>query len=252
MSFAMKDAVEHNLDLLVSEKFVEAGEEGVKVDRGPLLPQGQLQTGVVYQDPDRIFAGGQIAEWQASTVARGSQSLYSEQAWTRFKGRKLRQEGREYGYFTDVLDIMLGSGVSYVGVLRAEAEARIQRKNIQLTREYLELARVRLEIGVANASEAAHRADRPPRGRRRPHEASRRSDRQVHGRSLVLRATAGVHGSRGVTQLAGGTTGRGAKGCAATYQGRSRTRDLVAGVLRRRWHPARLLESRRRLRGAST
>ncbi|MBW2629472.1 MAG: TolC family protein [Deltaproteobacteria bacterium] len=153
MSFAMKDAVEHNLDLLVSEKFVEAGEEGVKVDRGPLLPQGQLQTGVVYQDPDRIFAGGQIAEWQASTVARGSQSLYSEQAWTRFKGRKLRQEGREYGYFTDVLDIMLGSGVSYVGVLRAEAEARIQRKNIQLTREYLELARVRLEIGVANASE---------------------------------------------------------------------------------------------------
>jgi len=153
MGFAMKDAVEHNLDLLVSEKFVDAGEEGVKVDRGPLLPQGQLQTGVVYQDPDRLIAGGQIAEWQATTFARASQSLYSEQAWTRFKGRKLLQEGREYGYFTDVLDIMLSSGVSYVGVLRAEAEARIQRKNIQLTREYLELARVRLEIGVANASE---------------------------------------------------------------------------------------------------
>jgi outer membrane protein len=153
MGFAMKDAVEHNLDLLVSEKFVDAGEEGVKVDRGPLLPQGQLQIGVVYQDPDRIFVGGQIAEWQGTTLARGSQSLYSERAWTRFKGRKLRQEGREYGYFTDVLDIMLSSGVSYVGVLRAEAEARIQRKNIQLTREYLELARVRLEIGVANASE---------------------------------------------------------------------------------------------------
>jgi len=153
MRFAMKEAVDHNLDLLVSEKFVEAGAEGVKVDRGPLLPQGQLQTGVVYQDPDRIFVGGQVAEWQATTFARASQSLYSEQAWTRFKGRKLRQEGREYGYFTDVLDIMLSSGVSYVSVLRAEAEARIQRKNIQLTREYLELARVRLEIGVANASE---------------------------------------------------------------------------------------------------
>ncbi|MBW2192054.1 MAG: TolC family protein [Deltaproteobacteria bacterium] len=153
MSFAMREAVEHNLDLLVSEKFVEAGEEGVKRDRGPLLPQGQLQTGVVYQDPDRIFAGGQVAEWQASTSARASQSLYSEQAWTRFKARKLRQEGRHYGYFTDVLDIMLGSGVAYVGVLRAEAQARIQRKNIQLTREYLELARLRLEVGVANASE---------------------------------------------------------------------------------------------------
>jgi len=152
MRVAMKEAVEKNLDLLVSEKFVEAGEEGVKVDRGPLLPQGQLQVGAVYQDPGRTFPG-LIAEWQATTLARASQSLYSERAWTRFKGRKLRQEGREYGYFTDVLDIMLSSGVAYVGVLRAEAQERIQRKNIQLTREYLELARLRLEVGVANASE---------------------------------------------------------------------------------------------------
>ncbi|MDH3653335.1 MAG: TolC family protein [Myxococcales bacterium] len=153
MSRAMKEAVDKNLDLLVSEKFVEAGEEGVKVDRGPLLPQGQLEVGVVNRDPDRIITGGQLAEWQASTFARASQSIYSERAWTRFKARKLAQQGREYGYFTDVLDIMLSSGVAYVGVLRAQAQQRIQRKNIQLTREYLELARLRLEVGVANASE---------------------------------------------------------------------------------------------------
>ena len=153
MRRAMMEAVDGNLDLLVSEKFVEAGEERVKVERGPLLPQGQLQVGVVYQDPDRILAGSQVAEWQATTFARGSQSIYSERAWTRFKARKLSQQGREYGYFTDVLDIMLSSGVAYVDVLRAEAQERIQRRNIQLTREYLELARLRLEVGVANASE---------------------------------------------------------------------------------------------------
>ena len=153
MRRAMKEAVDQNLDLLVSEKFVEAGEEGVKVDRGPLLPQGQVEVGVVNRDPDRIVTGGQLAEWQASTFARASQSLYSERAWTRFKARKLAQQGREYGYFTDVLDIMLSSGAAYVGILRAQARERIQRKNIQLTREYLELARLRLEVGVANASE---------------------------------------------------------------------------------------------------
>ena len=48
---------------------------------------------------------------------------------------------------------MLSSGSSYVAVLRARAQERIQRRNIQLTREYLELARLRLEVGVANASE---------------------------------------------------------------------------------------------------
>ncbi|MCZ6807203.1 MAG: TolC family protein, partial [Deltaproteobacteria bacterium] len=153
MSTAMRDSIDANLDLLISEKFVEAGEEGVKIDRGPLLPQGVLNSGVVVQDPDRIVVGGQIAQRQANWTARASQSIYSEQAWTRFASRKLRQVGREYGYFTDVLDIMLAAGVAYVGVLRAGAEQRIQRKNIQLTREYLELARLRLEVGVANASE---------------------------------------------------------------------------------------------------
>jgi outer membrane protein TolC len=153
MEAAMLEAVEHNLDLLVSERFVEAGEEFVKRERGPLLPQGGLETGVVIRDPDRVFSGGQIAERQASTFARASQSIYSEEAWKRFKTSKLRQEGREYGYFTDVLDIMLESGAAYVGVLRAKAQERIQRRNIRLTREYLELARLRLEVGVANSSE---------------------------------------------------------------------------------------------------
>ncbi|MGB5694221.1 MAG: TolC family protein [Polyangiales bacterium] len=153
LGIAMLEAVDQNLDLLVSEKFVEAGEEGVKRERGPLLPQSQLQVGATYRDPDRVAPGSQIAEWQGSTIARASQSIYSAEAWTRFRSRQLRQEGREYGYFSDVLDIMLQAGVDYVAVLRAEAQERIQRENIQLTREYLELARLRLEIGVANASE---------------------------------------------------------------------------------------------------
>lgn len=153
MPTAMRDSVDANLDLQVSEKFVEAGEERVKIDRGPLLPQGVLGTSLIVRDPDRVPPGGQIAQRQGSLTARASQSIYSEAAWTRFASRRLRQEGREYGYFSDVLDVMLQAGVSYVGVLRAKAEERIQRKNIQLTREYLELARVRLEVGVANASE---------------------------------------------------------------------------------------------------
>jgi outer membrane protein TolC len=153
LGIAMLEAADQNLELLVSEKFVEAGLEGVKRERGPLLPQGQLQVGATYRDPDRVVPGGQIAEWQGSTFVRASQSIYSAEAWARFRSRQLRQEGREYGYFSDVLDIMLQAGVDYVAVLRSEAQQRIQRENIQLTREYLELARLRLEIGVANASE---------------------------------------------------------------------------------------------------
>ncbi len=153
LSTAMLDSVDANLDLLVSEKFVEAGEQQVNVTRGPLLPQAKFDMGVIAQDPDRVPIGGQVAARQALWTVRASQSVYSEAAWTRFKSTKLRQEGREYGYFDTVLDIMLQAGVAYVGVLRAEAQERIQRRNIQLTKEYLELASLRLEVGVANASE---------------------------------------------------------------------------------------------------
>ncbi|UCF47918.1 MAG: TolC family protein, partial [Myxococcales bacterium] len=153
MGSAMMEAVDQNLDLQVSEKFVEAGEEGVKADRGALIIQAQAQTGVTIRDPNRVQAGTFVAQYQGTTFVRANQSIYSEQAWARFKTRKLRQEGRQYGYFVDVLDIMLETGTAYVATLRAKAEERIQRKNIQLTREYLELARLRLEVGVANASE---------------------------------------------------------------------------------------------------
>jgi outer membrane protein TolC len=153
MGSAMMEAVDQNLDLSVSEKFVEAGEEAVKSERGALIIQAQAQTGLTVRDPNRILAGSFIAQRQASTFVRANQSIYSEQAWTRFKARKLRQEGRQYGYFVNVLDVMLNTGTAYVAVLRSKAQERIQRKNIQLTREYLELARLRLEVGVANASE---------------------------------------------------------------------------------------------------
>jgi outer membrane protein TolC/ABC-type uncharacterized transport system substrate-binding protein len=153
MASAMLEAVDTNLDLEVSEKLVEAGEERVKAGRGPLIIQAQAQSGVTIRDPRRTVPGGFQSQYQGTTFVRASQSIYSEQAWTRFKSRKLRQEGREYGYFVDVLDVMLETGTAYVAVLRAKAQERIQRKNIQLTREYLELARLRLEVGVANASE---------------------------------------------------------------------------------------------------
>ncbi len=153
MEGAMMVAVDRNLDLEVSRKLVEAGEEGVKIDRGDLIVQAQAQTGLTVRDPNRVSPVGFAAQRQASTFVRANQSIYSERAWTRFQARRLRQEGREYGYFVDVLDVMLETGTAYVAVLRTKARERIQRRNIRLTREYLELARVRLEVGVANASE---------------------------------------------------------------------------------------------------
>ena len=153
MARAMREAIEANLDLLVARKSVESGEQSVKIDRSGLLPQGVLDGGFIQRDADRIQPGGLVTERQGTYTARATQNIYSEAQWTRFASQRFFQESREYGYFVDVLDIMLVAGVAYVGVLRAEAQERVQRNNIRLTRDYLELARLRLEVGVANASE---------------------------------------------------------------------------------------------------
>ena len=148
---ALEEARVNNLSLQVAGKFVEAGEEGVTASRGPLLPRGSLDAGVVQRDPDRaLFL---TAERQASWSARASQTIYSEGSWTDFKSTEYNQVAREYGYLTDQLDVMFSAGVAFIEVLRAAAAERIQRNNLERTREYLDLARVRMEVGVANASE---------------------------------------------------------------------------------------------------
>ena len=82
MGGAMLEAVDTNLDLAVSKKFVEAGEERVKAERGPLLIQAQAQTGVVLRDPYRVPPAGLgfIAQYQGNVIGRATQSIYSEQA----------------------------------------------------------------------------------------------------------------------------------------------------------------------------
>lgn len=153
MQQVMEEARVKNLALQSEAKLVEAGEEQVKQERGPLLPQGQLGAGLVVRDPDRIFQFSQIAERQANWSARASQSLYSESAWTNFKASRYRQSAREFGYRSEELNAMFEAGAAYIDILRTSALERIQRKNIRRTREYLDLARVRMNVGIANASE---------------------------------------------------------------------------------------------------
>lgn len=150
---AMEEARRNNLRLAAASKFVEAGEENVKATRGPLLPQGQLGASLVLRDPDRVFAASQFAQRQANWSARAQQTLYSETAWTRFRAQQYRQAARVFGLETDQLDVMLEAGVAFVTVLRASAFERIQRGNLNRTREYLDLAKLRQEVGIANASE---------------------------------------------------------------------------------------------------
>lgn len=148
----MKEALQKNLALVAERKGVEATAQGVKIARGALLPQAGLELGVVQIDPDRAFPFVR-AERQAEWSARAQQLLYSERAWTDFTSFKHFYAANEYGYLSERLNTMLEAGVAYVNVLRSQTAESIQRENLKETRENLELARQRVDAGVANKSE---------------------------------------------------------------------------------------------------
>ncbi|MEO1084654.1 MAG: TolC family protein, partial [Acidobacteriota bacterium] len=78
---------------------------------------------------------------------------YSEATWANLEVQKHLQGAREDGRDQVRLDIVLETAQTYLGVLRAKTNERVQKNNLRLTRSNLELARVRRRIGTAGPSE---------------------------------------------------------------------------------------------------
>ncbi len=154
ITMAMKDALVANLDLAAANRSVEAGMARVKEARSPLLPQVGVSTRASVVDDDRAEASfGALPErlWTGSLEA--SQLIYSDKAWAGFTIEKYLQASREQGRDAVRLDILQASASAYLNVLRAKSIERIQKENLKLTRENLERARIRVEIGAGGPEE---------------------------------------------------------------------------------------------------
>lgn len=154
ITMAMQEALAANLDLAAANRSVEAGAARVNEARSPLLPQVGLNTQASVIDDDRARASfGILPErlWTGSLQA--SQLIYSDKAWAGFTIEKYLQSSREQGRDAVRLDILQASASAYLNVLRAKSIERIQKENLKLTRENLERARIRVEIGAGGPEE---------------------------------------------------------------------------------------------------
>jgi outer membrane protein TolC len=82
-----------------------------------------------------------------------TQVLFSDDVLTGVDTQRLVQLSLEHELEQLRLDVTLDSAQAYLNLLRAETFERIQRDNLKLTRNNLELARTRESIGVSGASE---------------------------------------------------------------------------------------------------
>ncbi|MGH7450529.1 MAG: ABC transporter substrate binding protein, partial [bacterium] len=147
-------AVQVNLDLMAANKEVESGAQDVKQARASLLPQvGASTSGTLVRKESAEASFGLQPERQIDGALSFSQSLYSESDWSKFSIEKNLQKAREQDRDRLRLDIALQAASAYLNVLRAKALARIQRSNLKLTLDNLDLARLRESVGASGRSD---------------------------------------------------------------------------------------------------
>lgn len=148
---AVYEAVDANRDLAALEQSVAARREDVRVARAARLPQLDVSATGIAIDGDR----GSVFQAQRSLEAGVGlrQLVYSDAVWSDVEIRERLLEGSREELEALRLDVIRASATAYLNVLQAETLERITKQNLQLTRENLERARTRVQIGVANRSE---------------------------------------------------------------------------------------------------
>ena len=150
----LEEAVRSNLDLRINALDVAAGLQEVRLARANLLPTLEVGLDGVMIDRDRAEGTFSMMAQRTLTGSAGlTQVVYSEPAWANLSIQKYMQQSREYQLQSKGLDIMLEAAVAYFNVLRAKTYQKIQADNLKLTQSNLELARIRLAIGVSGPAE---------------------------------------------------------------------------------------------------
>lgn len=150
---AVHDALALNLNLRIAQSNVAAGKENIRQARSALLPQIGLSGRSVEIEEDDASAVPGRAERTTTGSLTLNQTLYSESDWANLEVQKQLQTVRESESERIRLDIVLETAQTYLDVLRARTNARVQKDNLRLSRSNLELAQTRRRIGTAGPSE---------------------------------------------------------------------------------------------------
>ncbi len=154
ITMVMEEALAANPDLAAGNQSVEAGIAKVKEARSSLLPQIDLNTRAAIVDGDRALAySGMLPERHWTGGVQATQLIYSDKAWANYSIEELLQKSREMGRDALKLDIQEAATVTYLNVLRNLSIERIQKENLRLTRENMERARIRVELGEGGPEE---------------------------------------------------------------------------------------------------
>jgi outer membrane protein TolC len=146
---ALRMAEQGNTALTIRDAQVESVRQDQQVARAALLPQ--LTSDVTYRDTN----GGDLFPDESTTRGRLAlrQQIYDDTAWGAYRSSKHSYEGTEWEREADRLDLLADAGQLYYQLALARALLRIEIDNLNLNRDFLELAQLRRDVGYSGREE---------------------------------------------------------------------------------------------------
>ena len=154
LASSARQAIDTNLELRVQEQIVLAGAQDPNIANSVRLPQVGVGLEASFLDKDiSRSTSGLLPERALIGSASLQQVIWDDSTWANVSIQNSLQEARVQSRDSVKLDITLEASVGYLEVLRAKTLERVQRENLILTRNNLEIARVRVGSGIATAQE---------------------------------------------------------------------------------------------------
>ncbi|MBX2861655.1 MAG: TolC family protein [Vampirovibrio sp.] len=151
---AMKTAKESQIDVTIAKTQTESLRQEKNIATTRLLPQvtGEFQESQIDKDQAQATAGAQPQ--QSGTLSLTvQQMIYDDSLVSNLRALMKNVKGQEWQQASTQLDAMQTAGKRFIEVLSAQRLLQIEVDNLNLTRENLNRAKLRQQIGSAGPEE---------------------------------------------------------------------------------------------------
>lgn len=149
-------ALQKNFALQAKHSAARASLHDVGIARSALLPQLGVSTGIEGIDETSVITsrGSRSPVTWTGQVAL-SQAIFVEPLWASLAIQKLMAETRQLSANQSELDTVLATADAYLAVLRGQAMTKIENRNVDTTRQNLNIAQRRLDAGAGTRADVA-------------------------------------------------------------------------------------------------
>lgn len=151
---SMRRAATNNANVIVAYEEERISQQDALIARSALLPQASIEairSGAHFSDkvntlsPDYSHAGSYGLQLR--------QVLFSDELSTSARAQRKSAVASSLDRLSNELDAMDAAAAAYFNVLSARALYHVEKENLRLTQNNLQLSRLRVEIGSAESSE---------------------------------------------------------------------------------------------------